>query len=111
MKQKINQIMQTEEGFFINGILINEEIFQEEKISYRPVEREQQIDDLYVWIGEATGSDRANDLYLMKEDLRYLESLKDELMFSSISTNEFICKSDNLEEFNKICKEILNLNN
>jgi len=99
-----------EEGVFINETLINEKIFDEEKISYKPVEREQQIEDLYMWIGEATGSDRANDLYGMKEDLHYLESLEDELIFSSISTNEFICKSDNLEGFNTICKEILELN-
>ena len=99
-----------EEGVYINETLIDEKIFQEEKVDYSPREREEQINDLYIWIGEATGSDRTNDLYMMKEDLRYLESLEDEYIFSSVSTNEYICKSDNIEEFNNICKEILDLN-
>jgi len=99
-----------EKGIFINETLINEKIFSEEEVNYRVVEREQQINDLCMWISEATGSDRANDLYLMKEDLKYLINLKDEFVFSSTSTNEFIAKKDNLEGFNLICKEILELN-
>jgi len=45
----------------------------------------------------------------MKEDLKYLINCKDEYIFSSISTNEYILKEDNLKRFNKICKEILEL--
>jgi hypothetical protein len=101
----------TEEGVLINDILINEKVFIEEKVEYHPVEREQQINDLYMWIGEAQrDSQRQNDVYLMKEDLHYLEKLDDEIIFSSISTNDFIAKSDNLKEFNKICEEILKIN-
>jgi len=99
-----------EKGVFINETLINEKIFSEEMVDYSPREREDQIDHLIDWIGEATGSDRANDLYLMKKDLKYLINLKDEFIFSSISTNEYICKSDDEEGFNEICKEILELN-
>ena len=95
---------------FINGILIDKEIFNKGKVDYRVVEREQQIDDLFIWIGEAISSSRTNDVALMKEDLKYLNGLDDENVFSSISTNEFIAKSDNEEEFNKICDEILKLN-
>ena len=98
-----------ENQIFINETLINENIFQEEKVGYIVREREEQIDFLIDWIGEC-GRDRENDKNLMKEDLKYLINLKDEYLFSSISTNEFICKSDNLESFNKICKEILELN-
>lgn len=112
---KINEetkyIINLNKGVFINGILINEDIFQEEKVDYHIIEREQQIEDLYMWIGEAQRDrERENDVYLMKEDLKYLSSLKDELIFSSISTNEFIAKSDNPKEFNEICEEILKLN-
>jgi len=100
-----------ENGVYINKILINEKIFQKEMVNYSPREREEQIKDLYMWIGEAINDEkRSSDVYMMKEDLRYLESLENEFIFSSISTNEFICKSDNLEEFNEICKEILELN-
>jgi len=98
-----------EEGVFINETLINEKIFQEEKVEFSPVEREDQIDDLIDWIGEC-GTDRESDKSLMKIDLKYLINLEDEFVFSSISTNKFIAKSDNLESFNEICKEILELN-
>jgi len=97
----------TEQGdILINGTLIKDEIFNEEKSEYRLVEREQQIDDLIDWISEAKG----NDKDLMKEDLKYLMGLKDEYVFSSISTNEFIAQSDDEEDFNQICKELLELN-
>jgi hypothetical protein len=95
---------------YINDTLINEDIFREEKVGYCVEYRENQINDLYMWIGEATGSDRANDLYLMKEDLHYLEGLNDEFIFSAIDTNEFIAKSDDEKGFNEICEEILEIN-
>lgn len=95
-----------EEGVFINKTLIDEKIFQEEKVNYSPREREDQIDYLIDWIGEAKG----NDKELMKDDLKYLISLKDEFIFSSILTNEYITKSEDLERFNEICKDILEKN-
>ena len=104
MKYKI-EIKQ--DGVYINETLINEEIFNQEESDYSVVEREDQIDHLIDWISECK---RESDLFLMKEDLKYLINLNDEYVFSSISTNEYICKSDNLEEFNNICKEILELN-
>jgi hypothetical protein len=75
--------------------------------NYRLVNREQQINDLCMWISEATGSDRKNDLYLMKEDLKYLMSLEDEEVLSNLSTNEFIAKSDNPKRFEEIIKNEL----
>jgi len=103
-------LKKTHEGIEINGVLIDEKIFDEEKVDYRPVFREDQIDNLINWISEASGSNRESDLYLMKEDLKYLINLSDEMVFSSLSTNEFIARSDDLEEFNEICKEILEIN-
>jgi hypothetical protein len=91
----------------INNILINEEIFNQEEISYKVVEREQQIEDLIMWISESKSE---SDKYLMKEDLKMLMGLNDELIFSSIQTNEFIVKSQDRKEFNNLCKEILKLN-
>lgn len=102
-----NLEIDSEESVRINGILINEEIFEKEKVDYRVSEREDQIDHLVMWISE---TDRKNDKELMLEDLKYLASLKDEFIFSSILTNEYIAKSQNEEEFNNICEEILKLN-
>ena len=111
MEQKINhKIEQSGQEFFIDGELIDESVFQEEKVDYKPVDREQQINDLYMWIGEAVNKpERAGDLSAMKEDLRYLESLSDELVFSNIFTNEFISMRDDPERFNEICEEIIKL--
>ncbi len=97
-----------ENGVCINTILINEKIFQEEMHEFAPIEREDQIDHLIDWISEC-GADKEKDKNLMKEDLKYLIKLTDEYVFSSISTNEFIAKSDNEERFNLICKDILKL--
>ena len=99
------------EGVFINNILINEKIFREELTDWVIVKREEQINNLINWISECR---RESDKALMKEDLKYLIGLKDEFIFSSIFssilTNEYISKSDNLKEFKDICDEILKLN-
>lgn len=96
-----------EEGVKINGTLINEKIFNQELVDYTAVEREDQIDYLIDWIGE---SQRESDKYLMKEDLKMLINWEDEFIFSSIVTNEYIAKSQDEEEFNNICEEIIKLN-
>ena len=106
LEQEKYNLSITEKGVLINNILINGEIFQEEKHEYTAIEKEDQIDHLISWISEAKG----NDKELMIDDLKYLINLKDEYLFSSISTNDFIAKSDDEENFNRICKELLKLN-
>lgn len=102
-----NLIIDNEGKTKINEFLINEEIFLKEEIDYKPIDREDFIEHLIIWIAE---SKNENDKYLMLNDLKYLMNLEDNFIFSSISTNNFICKSDNLNKFNSICKEILKLN-
>ena len=91
----------------INDIIINEKIFNKELFDWTIRERKKFIDTLIDWISEAKG----NDKQLMIEDLKYLINLTDEYIFSSILTNEYIAKSDNEEEFNKLCFDLLELNN
>ena len=103
---EIDYILKIDEnGVYINKILIDEKIFREELYNYSVIEREDQIDHLIDWISEA------NRYYKepMKEDLKYLIGLSDEYLFSSISTNDYIAKSDDLENFNIICKELIEL--
>ena len=95
-----------EDGCYINDIKIKDTIFQKEKSKYDITEREDQVEHLIDWISEAKDSDKL----LMKEDLKYLMSKEDKFIFSSISTNEYILKSDDSILFNQICKEILELN-
>lgn len=92
-------------GLRINGIILNEKIFQEELVNYQIRDRKDFINDLIDWISEAT-----KDKELMKEDLKYLINLDDTFMFSNISTNEYICFSDNPDRFNEIAAEILKIN-
>jgi len=89
----------------LNGEIIDESIFNEERVDYSLRERDDFIDTLIDWISEAT-----KDKEIMKSDLRYLMKLNDEYIWSSILTNKYIAKSDNREEFNNICKEVLKLN-
>ena len=90
----------------IDGIDISSEIFDEEMVDYKLVEREAFISELFTWIGEARESDRS----LMINDLYYLRGLNDQFVFSSISTNEYVSPEEDTEEFNRICLEILELN-
>ena len=97
----------TEQGdnFFINGVEIPNEIFEQEKVDFKIVDRESFIDDLINWISECKNSDKE----LMKSDLKDLIKIDDEFILSSIDTNYYL--HSNSEEFNNKCKEILNLVN
>ncbi len=87
------------------------EIFNEqdtekfEKIKYKLIDREEFINDLIGWISEASrpGDNRNGDP--MREDLKYLISLPDKIIFSNLSTNEYIAESENEEYFNILIKE------
>lgn len=96
-------ITEGSENFFINGILIPNEIFDEEKIDFRIVDRESFIDDLINWISEC----KNNDKELMKSDLKDLIKIDDEFILSSIETNHYLY--GNTQDFNNKCEEILNL--
>ena len=87
----------------INDKIIDESIFSEEKVDYVIAERESKIDDLISWISEAEdGLDRD----LMKDDLKYLMSLSDRYILSSILTNEYVL--ENTKEGQEILGEIYN---
>ena len=88
----------------INGIVINERIREEDLFEYRIIHRESFIDELIRWIGECS---RPSDKEMMKDDLQYLMGIDDEYIFSSVSTNEYICQEDS--NFNETCKELLEL--
>ena len=92
--------------YSINNINLEESIFNKQEYEYDIANRDALIDNLINWIAETKGSDR----YLMKVDLAYLLQIKDEYIFSSISTNKYIAKNDNLIAFNKICIELLRYN-
>ena len=88
----------------INGIAISEKIRHEDLYEFNIIHRESFIDELIRWISEAS-----KDKEVMKVDLKYLFTVEDEYIFSSVSTNEYVCKLDN--NFNEICEGLLEVNN
>ena len=90
------------EKYLINDFEINQNV--EYEVGYEIRERESQIDDLINWISESRSS---SDTYMMKEDLKQLMSLEDEYVLSSLSTNEFISESEDVDRFNEICQELI----
>ena len=92
----------------IGEVPIDDKIFQEEKVNYRLIDREEQIDDLIMWIAETRYKrEEQSDVFLMKEDLKYLMNIDDEVVFSSILTNEYIAQSKSPDKFKEICLDIL----
>jgi hypothetical protein len=91
----------------INGIKLNEEIFDYEKSEWKIIHLESFIDELYGWIGESLQAGR-DDAQLMKDDLIMIAKWDDEYIFSSISTNDYVGVGD--ARFTDICKELLELN-
>ena len=92
----------------IDGIKINEEIFDYEKSEWKIIHRESFLDELIGWIGDSMRADRS-DSRLMKDDLFELATWKDEYIFSNITTNDYVGEDDS--RFDKICEELLKLNN
>jgi len=90
----------------INGEEISDEVFNEELVDYKPVSRENLIDDLKNWICEAKGSEAV----AMEEHLDYLSALDDSYLFSSVSTNEYISKNAEPLKFRDICFDIIEAN-
>lgn len=91
----------------INSIKINERIPDEELFEYRIIDRKDFLDELIRWIGECDRS-RANDKFLMTEDLKLLMDVEDEYILSSISTNAYLYQG--CTKFNETCEELLKLN-
>ena len=88
----------------INGTSINKKIQREELHEYEIRDREDFIDTLIEWIGEARGSDKV----LMREDLELLLDVEDDYILSSNSTNSYLYQG--CSEFEETCKELLELN-
>lgn len=85
---------------------LDDTIADEELHEYRIVDRDTEIENLCMWITEA--KDNATKV-LMKKDLKKLLNIEDDYILSSNSTNSYIHSGS--DEFNKICGELIELNN
>lgn len=84
-------------------VKINEIIFREELFEYQIIDRENFIDELYRWIAECKTSDKQ----LMKDDLQMLLTVKDDYIFSSGNTNDYIYNG--CSNFNETCENLIKL--
>jgi hypothetical protein len=109
MKKPTYIISESNNEFFINGIKINQRIFDEEIVDFDIREIEEFTDNLIQWISEGN-----KDKQLMKDDLKILMNIDDEdYILSSKSTNLYLF--GNSDAFNTKCQEMidasLNLDN
>lgn len=86
-----------------HSVTLNERIRDEDLHEYCIAHREELINDLMRWISEGS-----KDSALMRQDMEMLMQLKDDYIFSSISTNEYISSDDS--NFDETCKELIELN-
>lgn len=88
----------------INGIILKDEIREEDLHEYHIVNRDSLIDELIIWITEAT-----KNKDVMKDDLRELMSWNYEYILSSNMINSYL--GEDSIGFDDACKELLELNN
>jgi hypothetical protein len=98
-------ITECDSTYYINGIEIDEDVFSKELVNYRIEEREELINNLIGWIGEAEGVNKK----LMVDDLKTLMNVSGRFILSSISTNDYLYGDS--EQFNEECENILESTN
>ena len=81
----------------INNKEISDDVFQ--AVEYDIREREDLIDNLIGWIAEGNECKE-----MMKDDLKYLMSITDKYIISSLSTNEYL--TENEKEGQAVLSEI-----
>lgn len=87
----------------INGVSLNEKIRDEDMHEYYITHRESFLEELMIWIGEAS-----KDKELMKQDLEMLMQWDDEYILSSNLTNSYLGQGDS--DFDTACQELLEIN-
>jgi len=87
----------------INGVELNEKIYQDSLHEYGIAYRKDFIDELICWISEAS-----KDKELMKSDLKMLMGIEDEYILSSNSTNSYLYPG--VDGYEDACKGLLEVN-
>jgi len=85
---------------------IHSDLVDNDKVAaYTIVNVESEADALESYIIPEARSE--NDKFLMREDLETLRNCEDEFAFGNYGTNGFITKDEDIEEFNKVCLELI----
>ena len=85
---------------------IDSNLVDDEKIApFYIVNAENEADELErIMIPEARSE---SDRELMREDLETLRNTDEEYVFGNYGTNGFITKEEDIEEFNRVCRELI----
>jgi len=91
----------------VNNTVISQET--EEKVDWTIYSVEDFISNLEDWICDAKRANRTSDLEMMRDDMKLLISQenKDTYMLSSLSTNAYLFPSENTEEYQEVCKRLI----
>jgi hypothetical protein len=89
----------------VDGIIKLDNVIRDKQLfEFEIIDREDYIENLIGWIAECKTADK----HLMKIDLKMLMNSKEDFLFSSISTNDFMGSSS--ERFESTCEELISLN-
>lgn len=84
---------------------INSDLVHNGKVAgYLIEDRQDAISNIESWLAESKSE---SDKYLMREDLETLRESSEDYVFTYYGTNGFICKDIDINEFNKICQELI----
>ncbi len=87
---------------YINDLTIDDEVQNKQMADYEIWDRREKIEDLE----EAYFNVKESDRPLVREDINYLLGLTDDIILSSILTNEYL-SSETQDEFNGAVQEIV----
>lgn len=95
-------------NMLINDKPISEHIFSHELVNYKLVYRTDEINFLNRLKDEIEYT-RPNDYELMVEDIKSLKRLKNDWVYSSVQTNQYISPTRDKTDFQDITQEILDV--
>lgn len=97
--------------YHIDGVVIPQEVWDEEHTDVSIEDREQRISDIEGWIGEIqndpSNQRRQSDLPLMREDLDTLKASSSEFVLGWYGTSGFIIPEEDRGLFIEKCKELV----
>ncbi len=88
---------------YINDLTIDDEVQNEQMANYEIWDRREKIEDLE----EAYFNVKESDRPIVRGDINYLLGLTDDIILSSILTNEYLSLSETQDEFNGAVQEIV----
>lgn len=91
----------------INGVRIDAELAHEEIVSCSVYDREERLEEIQIYLGEALRDNRSADASSMQKDIDYLRSSKEEWVLGYFGSSGFIAADVDPQLFNETCDEMI----